>query len=33
VRALRSAHSGSVYDYAAYAVAGVLLVIAALTLI
>jgi multicomponent Na+:H+ antiporter subunit D len=33
VRALRAAHTGSVNDYAAYAVAGVLLVIAALTLI
>jgi multicomponent Na+:H+ antiporter subunit D len=33
VRVLRRAHTGSVNDYAAYAVAGLLVVIAALTLI
>jgi multicomponent Na+:H+ antiporter subunit D len=33
VRVLRSVHTGSVNDYAAYAVAGLLVVIAALTLI
>jgi len=33
VRVLRGVHTGSVNDYAAYAVAGLLAVIAALTLI